>query len=279
MSYFLICKNCGEIISESNGVCQKCGTRNISNDGFPIPSHEDPTLKDNTNNNFFQETKSVADVNQVGNNIKKWKVAFFFSLLLMIVSWGVTIFVWYSNKSGKAGNQKEEKSRDSLEEEVKQLSEQEYEEILKDACEKLWWCVGYAEERCSAAKEVWYNATYKIKDQKTDEFTMKDGKFYDNPFEALRVYQGFVFTKSSTIILDNAKDSVVVMLKELSNPPPKWEAVYKMLLKFYNEYCDLHELATNPMGKSSLVGFIEDYEKLYSQLSEKAGELRLYIDF
>ena len=135
-----------------------------------------------------------------------------------------------------------------------------------------------AEEAGKLIHDVWYNTIFEEFDSLTDEFTMdSDGyKFYDDFNEALsNLFNDYSFSKKLDSIKENLV-SVNSMMKELTNPPKKYQEAYIILKDFYDAYLELTNLVLNPTG--SLQTFTDDFNEADSKVANDLKKISIYIE-
>ncbi len=135
-----------------------------------------------------------------------------------------------------------------------------------------------AEEAGKLIHDVWYNTIFEEFDSLTDEFTMdSDGyKFYDDFNEALsNLFNDYSFSKKLDSIKENLV-SVNSMMKELTNPPKKYQEAYIILKDFYDAYLELTNLVLNPTG--SLQIFTDDFNEADSKVANALKKISIYIE-
>lgn len=135
-----------------------------------------------------------------------------------------------------------------------------------------------AEEAGKLIHDVWYNTIFEEFDSLTDEFTMdSDGyKFYDDFNEALsNLFNDYSFSKKLDSIKENLV-SVNSMMKELNNPPKKYQEAYIILKDFYDAYLELTNLVLNPTG--SLQTFTDDFNEADSKVANALKKISIYIE-
>jgi len=66
------------------------------------------------------------------------------------------------------------------------------------------------------------------------------------------------------------------MMKELTNPPKKYQEAYIILKDFYDAYLELTNLVLNPTG--SLQTFTDDFNEADSKVANALKKISIYIE-
>lgn len=133
-----------------------------------------------------------------------------------------------------------------------------------------------AESAGNLIKSVWYNAIYEKRDAATDKYTLKDGKFVDDFNDALgNLFSDEEFRESISAIQSN-QDEVVKLLKQLKNPPKKYEEAYAALKTYYDNYLALTKMVINPTG--SLQSFSDEFNDADAATVHSYEKMKLYLN-
>lgn len=125
-------------------------------------------------------------------------------------------------------------------------------------------------------KSVWNNAIYNKRDESTDKYTMKNGKFVDDFNDALdTLFEDEEFRKAVSEIQNN-QNKVTELMKTLKNTPKKYKESYSVLKEYYDNYIKLTNLAINPTG--SLKSFSEDFNTYDTETVNSYQKMKLYVD-
>ena len=133
-----------------------------------------------------------------------------------------------------------------------------------------------AENAGNLIKSVWYNAIYEERNSETDQYTMKNGKFVDDFNDALsELFADENFSNSISEIKTN-QSQVVDLMKQLKNPPKKYEEAYSVLRAYYDNYLKMTKIVINPTG--SLNTFSEDFNTYDNNTVDSYETMKLYLD-
>lgn len=133
-----------------------------------------------------------------------------------------------------------------------------------------------AENAGNLIKSVWYNAIYEERDDETDQYTMKNGKFVDDFNDALSsLFADENFIKSISEIETNQSE-VTDLMKQLKNPPKKYEEAYSVLNGYYDNYLKMIKTVISPTG--SLNTFSEDFNTYDNDTVDSFEKMKLYLD-
>lgn len=157
-----------------------------------------------------------------------------------------------------------------------QVKEVEYYKNMETASYSMLDGAVKAETAGNLIKSVWYNAIYEKRDNETNQYTMKNGKFVDDFNDALgNLFEDEEFRKAVSEIRDN-QNEVAELMKTLKNTPKKYEESYSVLKEYYDNYIKLTNLAINPAG--SLKSFSEDFNTYDTETVNSYQKMKLYID-
>lgn len=133
-----------------------------------------------------------------------------------------------------------------------------------------------AENAGNLIKSVWYNAIYEERDDETDQYTMKNGKFVDDFNDALSsLFADENFIKSISEIETNQSE-VTDLMKQLKNPPKKYEEAYSVLNGYYDNYLKMIKTVISSTG--SLNTFSEDFNTYDNDTVDSFEKMKLYLD-
>lgn len=132
-----------------------------------------------------------------------------------------------------------------------------------------------AEDAGNLIKSVWYNAIFEERNSETDKYTMKSGKFVDDFNDALsELFADESFSNSISKIVTNQSE-VANWVKQLKEPPKKYEEAYSVLKIYYDNYMEMTKIVINPTG--SLNTFSEDLN-IYDNTVDSYEKMKLYLD-
>ena len=133
-----------------------------------------------------------------------------------------------------------------------------------------------AETAGNLIKSVWYNAIFEERDNETDQYTMKNGKFVDDFNDALsELFSDENFINSISEIEINQSE-VTDLMKQLKNPPKKYEEAYSVLKEYYDNYLKMTKIVISPTG--NLITFSEDFNTYDSNTVDSYEKMKLYLD-
>lgn len=133
-----------------------------------------------------------------------------------------------------------------------------------------------AENVGNLIKSVWYNAIYEERNSETDQYTMKNGKFVDDFNDAFsELFADENFNNSISEIKTNQSE-VFDLMKQLKNPPKKYEEAYSVLKVYYDNYLKMTKIVINPAG--SLNTFSEDFNTSDNNTVDSYEKMKLYLD-
>lgn len=133
-----------------------------------------------------------------------------------------------------------------------------------------------AENAGNLIKSVWYNAIYEERNSETDQYTMKNGKFVDDFNDALsELFADENFSNNISEIKINQSE-VADLMKQLKNPPKKYEYAYSVLKIYYDNYLKMTKIVVNPTG--SLNTFSEDFNTYDNNTVDSYEKMKLYLD-
>ena len=133
-----------------------------------------------------------------------------------------------------------------------------------------------AENAGNLIKSVWYNAIFEERNSETDKYTMKNGKFVDDFNDALsELFADENFSNSISEIVTNQSD-VANLMKQLKEPPKKYEEAYSVLKVYYDNYLKMTKIVINPTG--SLNTFSEDFNTYDNNTVDSYEKMKLYLD-
>lgn len=133
-----------------------------------------------------------------------------------------------------------------------------------------------AEDAGNLIKSVWYNAIFEERNSETDKYTMKNGKFVDDFNDALsELFADENFSNSISEIVANQSD-VANLMKQLKEPPKKYEEAYSVLKVYYDNYLKMTKIVINPTG--SLNTFSEDFNTYDNNTVDSYEKMKLYLD-
>ena len=123
---------------------------------------------------------------------------------------------------------------------------------------------------------VWNNAIYQTRNDKTDKYTMANGRFVDDFNVALdNLFADEEFMQSLSDI-QNQQAEATDLMKKMKNPPDKYAEAAAALKECYDNYIKFTGCVIDPRG--SLNSFSEDFGKYDEAVADSLQKLELYFD-
>ena len=162
---------------------------------------------------------------------------------------------------------------------MERRASEEYQAYLNLAVDSMLKGAADAENCCGLIRDVWYNTIYKESDSKTDKFTKSEystsGFNSDFNTSLQSLFQDDNFSASVDAIRDH-QSAVEDIMKKLGNPTEQYKEAYSAVLKLYEEYLSLTNMAINPAG--SLKTFTADFNKSDSDFMKYYRAAQIYVD-
>ena len=153
---------------------------------------------------------------------------------------------------------------------------EEYADTLEIVTYSMLSGAGDAETCGNLIKQVWYNAIYEESDNSTDQYTRPDGYFVSDFNDAIQnLFADSSFSSQISEIEEN-RDTVNSLMKQLKNPPEEYEDAYEAVTEFYDAYLALTNLAINPSG--SLTTFSSSFNDADTEALNCFNALKLYLE-
>lgn len=249
------CPNCKNPVSDKAAVCPNCG---YAGTGQSADTQNKIKCED-CGNEFENNLVSCpvcgcpAPISGVKENNKKRKIiviSVIAFVLLAVCAMGVNF--------------------------VKQAALAEYSANMTKAAQTMLDGAAKSENVGNLVINVWNNAIYEKRDDKTDKYTMQNGKFVDDFNDALeKLFADDELNKSISEIRDY-QNNVANLMKALKNPPKKYEEAYSVLKNFYDNYVKLTNSAANPTG--SLKTFSKDFDQYDTDTVNAFENMKLYLE-
>lgn len=249
------CPGCGNPLSDKAAVCPNCGS-------FALGRNDDYGKKiicEDCGNEFENNLISCpvcgcpAFIHKSKTDIKKSKiiaVSLIVILLLAVSLAGISI-----SKEAKLSQYNES---------MNAVLQTTYEGAVK------------AENVGNLVKNVWSNAIYRKHDERTDKYTMQNGVFVDDFNDALNNLLSDDDLRSMVLEIRENQSKATDLMKELNDPPKKYQEAYSMLRDYYDNYIKLTNAVINPTG--SLNSFSEDFNQYSADTLNQFDKMQLYID-
>ena len=153
---------------------------------------------------------------------------------------------------------------------------EEYSDNLQLAAVTMLTGASDAESSANLIKQVWYNAIYEKRDDKTDKYTRPKGYFVYDFNDALgNLYADSSFSSKISSIEDN-QDTVNGLMKKLKNPPDEYKDAYDAVSDLYDAYISLTNCATDPSG--SLQTYSSTFNDADTNTLNAYKAMELYLD-
>ena len=153
---------------------------------------------------------------------------------------------------------------------------EEYYDNLQLATDTMLTGASDAESSANLIKQVWYNAIYEKRDDKTDEYTRPEGYFVSDFNHAIsNLYADSSFSSNISSIEDN-QDTVKELMKKLKNPPDEYKDAYDAISELYDAYISLTNCATDPSG--SLQTYSSTFNDADTNTLNAYKAMELYLD-
>ncbi len=237
------CPECGKEISDKAKECINCGC--------PIGQKE-------------IKVAEKVDVEAKKNESKKKKITIFVSVILAI---GLIV-------GGSFGVKHilDERRKNNLEDKV-----EKYKEDLESISLEMLNGAVEAEDCGNLIKKVWSNTIWKDSDKETDKFTKKDGKFREDFNDSLHaLFEDKDFSEKRNK-LENNKEKVTNMMKNMKNPPEGMEDAYLELKEYYDNYMTLVNLCINPSG--NLTTYSSKFSDADSDAVDGFNKVKTYYSY
>lgn len=129
-----------------------------------------------------------------------------------------------------------------------------------------------AESAGGLIHDVWYNTIYDKYDATTYKYTRGETDFNDS---LENLFSDEDFSKKISSIKTN-QETVDSLMKDLKNPPKKYEDAYRDLRSFYDSYVEFTNLVINPKG--SLQSFTSNFNDADTKTVNGYKTMKLYLD-
>lgn len=269
----IVCPHCGEQISEKAKKCVHCGEILIPEEKkhcAECGAELEEGMTECTNCGCPVETSLEQGVNSQPQKVevtgvkvtKKVKTIIGILIVLLVVGVAAAFGITQYQKKKAA-------------DEYAQMIEG-YSDNLKLAAITMLTGASDAESSANLMKEVWYNAIYEERDDKTDKYTRPDGYFVSDFNDAMsNLYADASFSSQISSIKEN-QDSVNKLMKKLKNPPEEYKDAYDAISDLYDAYISLTNCATNPSG--SLQTYSDTFNDADTNTLNAYKAMELYLE-
>lgn len=153
---------------------------------------------------------------------------------------------------------------------------EEYSDNLKLATVTMLTGASGTESSANLIKQVWYNAIYEKRDDKTDKYTRTKGYFVSDFNDALgNLYADSSFSSMISSIEDN-QDTVNALMKKLKKTPDEYKDAYDAISNLYDAYISLTNCATDPSG--GLQTYSSTFNDADTNMLNAYKAMELYLD-
>lgn len=240
------CSKCGALISEQANVCPQC--KETVSEADSIICEECKTKYSSDLENCPQCGHPTPRDNK--KKAKKSRKTLALILLLVVVIAG--IFAYQAHQKITYYNNMVELANTML-----------------DGAQK-------AEDAGNTIVKVWKNAIWQIREDKTDKYTIANGRFVDDFNVALdNLFADEEFTQSLSDIQTRQTEATDLM-KKIKNPPDQYAEAAAALKECYDNYIKFTGCVIDPRG--SLNSFSEDFGKYDEAVADSLQKLNLYFD-
>ena len=157
-----------------------------------------------------------------------------------------------------------------------QKRSEEYSADFERAAYTMLTGAGDAESCGNLIKQVWYNAIYQERDEKTNKYTMPNGYFISDFNEALKnLFADTSFSRRINSIEKN-QETLTSLMKKLKNPPEEYKDAYASISELYNVYLTLTNLVISPTG--SLQTFSADFNSADNDTLNCYNAMEVYLE-
>ncbi len=233
---------------------------NLRNDN-PYP-YSDNLRNDNLNgtvqNSFSQQDDY--NLNGMSSDFKKKIIiiaSIAFAIIVLAVVLGTTIHQKSAEKAAAAKAKK---------------VEEEYMANYNLAVAEMFDGGLQAEKSCGLIHDVWSNCIFDESDVTTDKYTKGTDDF--------NVALGNLFLDSSFQSdiddINKSKETVDGLMKELKNPPDKYDDAYDALQELYTEYTKMVKLATDPSG--NLNSYTSEFNEADNDFVTAYDKVKIYLE-
>lgn len=233
-----ICPECGAEIEKGATVCDKCG--------YPLEVKSIARME--------PQQVEVTKVSIINDRLSKRKIV----VILIAGLIGIGVIFGISNF-------------------IRQKQIEAYGEKLELISTTMLEGAADAENCGNLIKSVWSNSIFEDKDSTTDKYTRANngtGYFYDDFNIALaNLFDDKEFQEKIDEI-ENNQQVVTDLMKEMQNPPEKWEKAYEDLQDYYDAYLTLTNLAISPAG--SLQSFSSNFSDADMEVVNCYNKMEFY---
>lgn len=223
-------------------------------------------------NNIIEETKD--DDKIIKDNKRKKinaKYIIIMAIVLMVVIAGFASVLTIKSRNEQKEKQRQEEALAKQQEEL-----EKYYNNFENVVYTMLYGGADAETVGNLIINVWSNSIYEERDDSTDVYTMKDGKFLEDFNDALaNLFASDEYLEPIEDIEENQKQ-VIELMKKLVNPPDDYKETYRILEKYYESYLKITNYARDPQG--SLKSFSKKFREADDEFVKYYDKIKLYLE-
>ena len=156
-------------------------------------------------------------------------------------------------------------------------SKKTYADNYKEIVSLMLLNASQAESAGTLIHDVWYNTIYEVDDSTTDKYTKDSkGRFNDDFNSSLLMLMISDDFSSDIETIQNNREEVQKMMKDMQNPPEEYEEAYEALKEFYDAYTKLVNLAVEPSG--NLSSYTSSFNEADSETINAYQAVTLFIE-
>ena len=246
------CPNCRRSISDKASLCPLCGTKIVNSTiSREVTCSECGSL--------YRQEQGFCPIcgcpNTISNPLKKKRKGIVIATVIFLIIFVIGLCGTLIINQGKSAI---------------------YYDQLESVTYKMLDGAVDAEKAGNLIKKVWYNAIYQERDQETDQYTMQNGAFVEDFNDALsRLLSNKEFQKTISAI-ENNQEEVLTLMKQLKQPPKKYEEAYSVLKTYYDHYLSLTNMVSSPTG--SLQTFSDTFFEEDDATVKAYEKMKLYLN-
>jgi len=243
------CPECGTILQKNESICKECGSELKNEYSYCLNCGCPVDFSNNEQSNTLQNEIKNTDPAKKSKR-KRYLIIVSVVLVIAILTSGILL------KKQMTVNYKEKLSSISL-------------LMIEGAAN--------AENIGNLIHNVWYNTIYEKHDSQTDKYTLDSSgwKFNDDFNDSLsNLFNDNTYSEQIESLKNN-QNSVVSMMKELTDPPKEYQEAYTVLKEYYDAYLEFTNLIINPTG--SLSTFTNNFHNADSKVVNAYNSMKIYI--
>ena len=217
------CPHCGHDMKNSKfTVCEECGTR-IPEGNTYCPECGCPCTKAAPENKM----PKLKDAAPKEKNKKKSKKTIIIILSVLVILAVVAAIV------------------------ISEVNKNNYKNSMIETANDITAAESTAENHAGLMRDVWNNCIFEIADSVTDVYTKDYNDYFYSDFnDAINNLENDQDYQKEEIELVSDETKIETEMAELKNPPKSLQSQYDALIKLYEDYLVVKELATDASGMS-----------------------------